>query len=108
MSTFRSDLFGGVSGNTSTIYLVADAAEMTLFYDVDSATSLEIHGSNASGFRHAILEDEWSVLTTIAGAVDNGLVNIEPGFRWARVVRESDTSLPSAVLHGRNVVRGHG
>jgi hypothetical protein len=108
MSTFRSDLFGGVSGNTSTIYLVADAAEMTLAIDVDSATSVTIQGSNAQGFRVAFVEDDWSTLTTVAGASENQMLNIEPGFRWLRCIRESSTSAPSATLAGRNVVWGRG
>ncbi len=108
MSTFREDLFDGVSGLTSNIRLVADAAEMTVAYDVDSVTSLVIQGSNAQGFRTAFVEDDWSTLTTIAGASANGLVNIEPGFRWLRCIRESATSMPSATVAGRNVVWGRG
>ena len=108
MSSFRNDLYAGVSGLTSNVYLTADAAEITLFYDVDSATSLVVQTSNASGFRFAIEEDEWSTTTTIAGATANDLVNIEPGYRWLRCIRESATSLPSAVISGRNVVWGRG
>ena len=109
MSAFRKDLFEDVSSDrTSSTYLVADAAEITLAYDVDSATSLVIQGSNAQGFRTAFVEDDWSTLTTIVSASANDIVNIEPGFRWLRLIRESATSLPSAVLAGRNVVWGHG
>lgn len=109
MSTFRSDLFGAVGSDlTSSVYLVADAAEMTLALDVDSATSVTVQGSNAQGFRTPFVEDDWSTLTTIAGVSGNDLVNIEPGFRWLRVIRESAVSLPSAVVAGRNVVWGRG
>lgn len=109
MSAFRSDLFGAVGSDlTSITYLTADAAEMTLAVDVDSATSVIVQGSNAQGFRTAFVEDDWSTLTTMAGLAANTLINIEPGFRWLRVVRESATSAPSAVLAGRNVVWGRG
>lgn len=108
MSTFRKDLFGDVGSDlTSNPYLTADAAELTLDYDVDSATSFVIEASNAEGFR-GFVEDDWSNVTTISGAAANGLVNIEPGFRWLRLIRESAASLPSARLHGRNVVWGRG
>jgi hypothetical protein len=108
MSTFRNDLFAGVSGLTSNLYLTADAAELTLQVGVASATSLAIQASNVTGFRETIAETDWSTLTTVSGIAANDLLNIEPGFRWLRLVRESATSLPSATLAGRNVVWGMG
>lgn len=108
MSTFRNDLFAGVSGLTSNLYLTADAAELTLQMQVASATSLTIQASNVTGFRDVIAEADWSNVTTVAGISANDLVNIEPGFRWLRLVRESATSLPSATLAGRNVAWGMG
>src|SRR5690606_27250183 len=101
MSTFRSDLFGAVGSDlTSSVYLVADAAEMTLALDVDSETSVVVQCSNAQGFRTAFVEDDWSTFTTLTSFAANELVNIEPGYRWLRVIRESAVSLPSAVVAG--------
>lgn len=111
MSAFRRDLFGAVgSDRTSEIYLVADAVEMTLDLDVDSATTVTIQGSNAEGFRTAFVEDDWSTLTTVASIAANDILNIEPGFRWLRVLRETESSasLAKATLHGRNAVWGRG
>lgn len=103
MSTFRNDLYSAVGSDlTSSIYFVGDAEELTIAFDVDSTTSVEVHGSNAQGFRVAFVEDDWSTLTTVVSATVNEILNIEPGFRWIRCVRESSTSLPSAVVAGRN------
>ncbi len=111
MSTFRNDLFSGVgSDKTSAVYLVADAAELTVDLDVDSATTVTIQGSNAQGFRTAFVEDDWSTLTTMTSVAANQIINIEPGFRWLRVLREtaSAASLAKATVAGRNVVWGRG
>lgn len=110
MSTFRNDLFDGVSGITSNVYLTADAAELTLALDIDSETTVVVQQSNAQGFRTAFVEDDWSTLTTIASVGANTLLDIEPGFRWLRVLREtaSAASLASATVAGRNVVWGRG
>ena len=108
MSTFRSDLFADVSSDiTSTTYFVGDAEEMTIDLDVDSATNVVIQGSNAQGFREAFVEDDWSTLTTVASVAANTILNIEPGFRWLRLLREtaSTASLQRATVAGRNVVR---
>jgi len=106
MSSFRSSLYGD-SAITSNVYLTADAEEMTLFMDIDSATTVVLQTSNAQGFQTAIGEDEWSTSTTMVGVSTNQLVNIEPGFRWFRVLREtaSTASLASAVISGRNTTR---
>ena len=111
MSAFRKDLFEDVSSDiTSSTYFVGDAEELTLDLDVDSATTIIVQGSNAQGFRTAFVEDDWSTLTTIVSISANDILNIEPGFRWARVLREtaSTASLASATVAGRNVVRRGG
>lgn len=111
MSTFKSDLFGDVgSAITSSTYFVGDAAEITLALDIDSATTVVVQGSNAQGFRTAFVEDDWSTLTTITAIAANDLLNIEPGFRWIRLLREtaSTASLAAATVAGRNVVWGRG
>ncbi len=111
MSTFRSDLFAGQgSGITSTVYLVADAAELRLELDIDSATTVTVDASNGTGFREALADDDWSTLTTIVGVSANAIYDFEPGFRWLRVLREtaSNASLARATVSGRNVVWGRG
>lgn len=108
MSAFRNDLFAGVSGLTSNVYLTADAVDLTLQTNVDSATSLVIQRSNGTGFRTALAEDDWSTATTLVSVTANGLYNLDPGYRWLRLIRESATSLPSATVAGRNIVWGRG
>ena len=109
MSSFRSDLFAGQSTITSQVFFVGDAEELTVFFDIDSATTPTLQGSNAQGFSGgAIAEDEWSTLTTMVSAAANQLLNIEPGFRWIRGVREgpaSGVSWASMVVAGRNTTR---
>lgn len=105
MSSFRTDLFSGLgSVITSNVEFVGDAVELTLFADIDSATTFRVQGSNATGFRTAIDEDDWSTLTTVAIATTNQMLNIEPGFRWLRVLREtaSTASLAAVMLSMRN------
>lgn len=106
MSSFRSDLFSG-SGKTSNVYFVGDAEELTVFLDIDSETTAVLHGSNAQGFRETIVEDAWSTLTTMTSISANELVNVEPGFRWLRGIREtaSAASWAQMVVAGRNVTR---
>lgn len=110
MSAFRQDLFEGLSTITSAVAFVGDAEELTIALDIDSATTPRIQGSNAQGFRSTIAEDDWSTLTTMTSLAANDLLNIEPGFRWIRVLREtaSAASLASATIAGRNVVRRGG
>lgn len=108
MSTRREDLFNGVSGLTSATALVADAAELTVQPLIASETSLEVWGSNADGFSSALAEGDWSVLTTLVSLSANDMYNIEPGFRWLRVVRESAASATAVNINMRNVVRGMG
>lgn len=110
MSVFRSDLFAGVSGITSSVYFVGDAAELTVELDIDSATTCVIQGSSATGFRTAIDEDDWSTLTTITAISANDMLNVEPGFRWLRGLREtaSSASWERMTVAGRNVVGGRG
>lgn len=111
MSYARFDLFGDVGSDiTSATYLVADAAEMTLDLDVDSATTVVVQGSNQQGFRTDFVEGDWSTLTTIVSISANEMLNIEPGFRWLRVLREtaSTASLAKATVGVRNVVWGRG
>ena len=108
MSSFRSDLFAGQSTITSSVYFVGDAEELTVFLDIDSATTPTLQGSNAQGFRESIAADEWSTLTTMASVSANQLLNIEPGFRWIRGIREgpaSGVSWASMVVAGRNTTR---
>lgn len=103
MSAFRNDLYATVGSDlTSATYLVADAEEMTVQALIGSAASLHIEGSNATGFRTAIGEDDWSRMTSVAVASD-GLYNIEPGFRWLRCIRTS--GLTSAIIAGRNTTQ---
>ena len=108
MSSFRTDLFAGQSTITSNVYFVGDAEELTVFLDIDSATTPILQGSNAQGFASSIAEDEWSTLTTMTSVAANQLLNIEPGFRWLRGIREgpaSGASWASLVLSGRNTTR---
>ena len=108
MSYFRTDLFAGQSTITSNVFFVGDAEELTVFLDIDSATTPILQGSNAQGFREAIAEDEWSTLTTMTSVAANQLLNIEPGFRWLRGIREgpaSGVSWASLVVSGRNTTR---
>ena len=108
MSSFRYDVFAAQSsGITSEVYFTGDAEEMTVDLDIDSATTVRIQGSNSQGFRDSIIEDDWSTLTTAVGLTANTVLNIEPGFRWTRILREtaSTASLQRATLAGRNVVR---
>jgi hypothetical protein len=107
VSAFRNDLFASSSLVTSAVYFVGDAEELTAFLDIDSATTCVLQGSNAQGFREAIAEDEWSTLTTMVSVSANQLVNIEPGFRWLRGLREtaSNASWASLVVAGRNTTR---
>lgn len=107
MSAFRNDLYDGLSTITSTVYFVGDAEELTAFLDIDSATTCVLQGSNAQGFRSTIAEDEWSTMTTMVGVSTNQLLNIEPGFRWIRGLREtaSTASWASLVVSGRNTTR---
>jgi hypothetical protein len=106
MSSFRSDLFPA-SARTSNLYFVGDAEELTVFLDIDSETTSRIDGSNAQGFRTAFVEDDWSVLTTMVSLAANELVNVEPGFRWIRGIREtaSNASWAQMTVAGRNVTR---
>lgn len=103
MASFRSSLFSN-SGITSNVYYVPDAAELTAFFDIDSATTCVLQGSNADGVTAAIGEDEWSTLTTMTAVSTNQMLNIEPGFRWIRGLREtaSAASWASFVIAGRN------
>lgn len=106
MSAFRRDLFGAVGSDlTSETYLVADAEEMTVQTWPTSATTLTIQGSNAQGFREAIAEGEWSTLTVMESISAGAILNIEPGFRWLRAIRESASSMSALYVAGRNVVR---
>ena len=82
MSFARKDLFGDVGSDiTSSTYLVADAAEMTLELDVDSATTVVVQGSNQQGFRTTFAEDDWSTLTTIVSVSVSGLSTARCGGR---------------------------
>ena len=105
MSTFQFDLYAGVGSDvTSSTYFVGDSEELTLQAIIGSASSLTIQGSNVTGFRVAIGEDDWSNLTEAAVAADD-MLNIEPGFRWLRCTRTS--GLTNAIVAGRNrVARG--
>ena len=111
MSTFRNDLFAASgSDKTSAVYFVGDAAELTCEIDIDSATTCIIQGSNAQGFRETIAADDWSTITTAVSLAANTLLNIEPGFRWIRGIREtaSTASWARFTVAGRNVVWGRG
>lgn len=106
MSSFVSQIFSG-SARTSNVCFVGDAEELTVFLDIDSDTTATIQGSNAQGFREAIAEDDWSTLTTMANITANDLVNVEPGFRWIRGIRESASagSWSRMIVAGRNATR---
>jgi hypothetical protein len=107
MPIFRKDLFASISTATSLAGFVGDAEEMTVFLDIDSETTCVLQGSNATGFREAIPEAEWSTLTTVTSINANDLLNIEPGFRWLRGIRETESaaSWAALVVAGRNVTR---
>lgn len=109
MTSFRTDLYGSglTSVITSSVYFVGDAEELTAFLDIDSETTCVIQGSNAIGFRTAIAAGEWSTVTTATSVGANTMVDIEPGFRWLRGIREtaSNASWAGLVLGGRNVTR---
>lgn len=105
MSTFRFDLFAAAGSNiTSSVYFVGDAEELTLNTIIPSATTLKFQGSNDTGFRSALVEGNWSTLTTVVSATANGMYNIEPGIRWFRCLRETASagSWSQAVVSGRN------
>lgn len=108
MSAFRNDIFAAVGSDiTSSTYFVGDAEELTASLDIDSATTCVLQGSNATGFRESIAEDDWSTMTTMTGISANQLVNVEPGFRWIRGIREtaSAASWAQLVVAGRNTTR---
>ena len=108
MSAFRLDLFADQgSGITSSVYFVGDARELTCEIDIDSATTCRIQGSNAQGFRETIAADDWSTLTTIVSLAANNVLNIEPGFRWIRALREtaSTASFARFTVAGTNFTR---
>lgn len=108
MSAFRNDLYSAAGSDiTSAVYFVGDAEELTVEIDIDSATTCRIQGSNAQGFRSAIAEDDWSTLTTAASLATNTMLNIEPGFRWIRGLREtaSAASWARMTVAGRNTTR---
>lgn len=68
-----------VSDVTSEVYWVGDAEEITLQLPSTSATTVQ--ASNDDGRSAAITN--WSNLTTATAA---GMLNIEPGFRWLRLL----------------------
>ena len=109
MSTFRNDLFAGSSAITSSVYFVGDAVGLTADIDIDSETTCVIQGSNTTGFSGpAIAEDDWSTLTTIVSLAANEIISIDPGFRWIRGLRETESSASWArfTIAGRNVAGG--
>lgn len=100
MSTFVRNLYEDApSALTSEVYFVGDAEEMTISFAASSAASAHIQASNDRGFREAITS--WSTLTSLAIPTTGDLLNIEPGFRFIRISRNSNT-LSEAQLSGRN------
>ena len=83
---------------TSAAVLVADARSLTL--SVESSTTIAVNwvleGSNEEGFDASI--NTFSTLSTI---VADGIHKIDEGVRWVRLVRDSATSQPNAILHYR-------
>ena len=76
----RRELYAskGVSDVTSETYWVGDAAEITLQFPTASSNTVQV--TNADGRSAAIVEADWSTITTAS----TGIINIEPGMRWLR------------------------
>ena len=91
MGAVRRDLYTGISasGVTSEIYFAGDAASVSLFLRGSPSTTT-IQLSNASGFRHAIAETEWSNATTVVSPSPD-MLDIQSGFRWIRCLRSETT-----------------
>lgn len=92
-------LFGaGNTDLTSATVLVADARSLTL--SIESNTTIAVNwvleGSNEGGFDASI--NTFSTLSTI---VADGIHKIDEGVRWVRLVRDSATSQPNAILEYR-------
>ena len=96
--TRSTTLFAGGSDLTSATALVADARNLTL--SVESNTTIAVNwvlsGSNEDGFDASIVT--FSTLSTI---IADGIHKIDEGVRWVRLVRDSGTSQPRAILHYR-------
>jgi len=96
------DLYAGQGSNvTSSIFEVASAEDITLQLDIASISTTTVQGSNATGFRTALAETDWSTLTTVVASTDQFL-NIEPGFRWLRCSRSSNV-MSRAILGVRGL-----
>ena len=91
-------LFAAGSDLTSVTALVADARSLTL--SVESNTTIAVNwvleGSNEQGFDASI--NTFSNLSTI---VADGIHKIDEGVRWVRLLRDSATSQPNAILEYR-------
>jgi len=86
--TARRDLYSGKGSDvTSQVYWVGDAKSISLFLDGGSVQTVD--GSNDDGRTSAIAERSWSTLTTLTP--DATMLDIEPGFRWIRVLRSGST-----------------
>jgi len=83
MGWTRNYVMLGASSSTlsSAPIYVGDAAAIaaSIVTSTTSASNVTFRGSNADGFRAAIPDHTWSVLTAIPNA---GNYTIEPGVRW--------------------------
>lgn len=86
------DLYDGIASDlTSSTFFVGDATEITMHLDIASASTTTVWGSNSTQpTGSSLAEAEWSDLTTVIAAADQFL-NIEPGFRFIRCSRASNT-----------------
>ena len=88
----RFDLYEGLGSDvTSSTFFVGDATEITLQVLIGSTSTVTVQTSNATGFREAFTEDDWSNVTTWNIAADE-MINIEPGFRWLRLQRNGSSA----------------
>lgn len=103
MSYTRSQvILDSSSSGTGTAYWTGDARILTLSVQSStaSASRFTINGSNADGFKEAIPEASWSVLTTIT---TRGVFTVDPGCRWIRAEQPnfalSGTSAVTIIAH---------
>lgn len=94
-------MYAGLGSDvTSNLWLAGDSDELTLQLIIGSASTVTVQGSNATGLRSSIHEDDWSNLTVAFTSVD-AMLNIEGGFRWMRCQRTSGCS--QAVVGSRQL-----
>ncbi|MDX1486705.1 MAG: hypothetical protein R3268_00790 [Acidiferrobacterales bacterium] len=91
MGNYRRELYASKTASevTSETYWVGDAQELTVQL-LGSPSTTTIQGTNVDGRSAAIAETDWSTISTVIG---DGIVNIEPGWRWMRGLRSETTAM---------------